>query len=95
MDTEGKGYGGTNGESSMETYILPHVNRCMHAKSLQSCLTLCDPMDYSPLGSSVHWILQARILDWIAFPGGSEVKQIANGNLLCDAVSSTQGSVKT
>ena len=26
----------------------------MHAKSLQSCLTLCDPMDYSPSGSSVH-----------------------------------------
>ena len=27
---------------------------CMHAKLLQSCLTLCDPMDYSPLGTSVH-----------------------------------------
>ena len=32
------------------------------AKSLQSCLTLCDPVDYSPPGSSVHRILQARIL---------------------------------
>ena len=32
----------------------------------QSCLTLCDPMDYSPLGSSVHGILQARILEWVA-----------------------------
>ena len=30
---------------------------CMHAKSLQSCLTLCDPMDSSPPGSSVHGIL--------------------------------------
>ena len=39
---------------------------CMHAKSLQSCLTLCDPMDYSLPGSSVHGILQARILEWIA-----------------------------
>ena len=29
-------------------------NACMYAKSLQSCPTLCDPMDYSPLGSSVH-----------------------------------------
>ena len=29
----------------------------------QSCLTLCDPMDYSPPGSSVHEILQARILE--------------------------------
>ena len=32
----------------------------------QSCLILCDPMDCSPLGSSVHGILQARILEWIA-----------------------------
>ena len=36
------------------------------AKSLQSCPTLCDPVDYSPPGSSVHGILQARILEWIA-----------------------------
>ena len=36
------------------------------AKLLQSCLTLCDPMDYSLLGSSVHRILQARILEWVA-----------------------------
>ena len=34
----------------------------------QSCPTLCHPMDYSPPGSSVHGILQARILEWIAFP---------------------------
>ena len=34
----------------------------------QLCLTLCDPMDYSPPGSSVHGILQARILEWIAIP---------------------------
>ena len=34
----------------------------------QLCLTLCDPMDYSPPGSSVHEILQARILKWIAIP---------------------------
>ena len=32
----------------------------------QSCLTLCNPMDYSPPGSSVHGILQARILEWVA-----------------------------
>ena len=31
-----------------------------------SCLTLCDPMDYSPPGSSVHGILRARILEWVA-----------------------------
>ena len=38
------------------------------AKSLQSCPTLCDPMDCSSPGSSVHRILQARILEWIAIP---------------------------
>ena len=32
----------------------------------QSCLTLCDPMDCSPSGSSLHGILQARILEWVA-----------------------------
>ena len=39
------------------------------AKSLQSCPTLCDPIDGSPLGSSVPGIFQARILEWgaIAF----------------------------
>ena len=36
----------------------------MCAKSFQLCLTLCDPMDCSPPGSSVHGILQARILKW-------------------------------
>ena len=40
----------------------------MHAKLLQSRLTLCDPMDYSPPGSSVHGILQARILEWVVMP---------------------------
>ena len=34
----------------------------------QSCLILCDPIDCSPPGSSVHRILQARILEWVAIP---------------------------
>ena len=34
----------------------------------QSCLTLCDPMDCSPPGSSVYGKLQARILEWVAIP---------------------------
>ena len=44
------------------------------AKSLQSCLTLCDPMDCSLPGSSVLGIFQARVLDWgaIAFSTGYE-----------------------
>ena len=39
------------------------VHACMHA---QMCLTLCGFMDCSPRGSSVHGILQARILEWVA-----------------------------
>ena len=39
----------------------------------QSCLVLFDPMDYSPLGSSVHGILQARILEWVSFPSPEDL----------------------
>ena len=35
------------------------------AKLLQSCLPLCDPMDCNPPGSSIHGIVQARILEWV------------------------------
>ena len=49
-------------------YIVVCVCVCVCVKLLQMCLTLCDPMDCSPLGSSVHGILQARILEWIAMP---------------------------
>ena len=38
----------------------------MWTKLLQSYMTLCDPVDYSPPGSSVHGILQARTLEWVA-----------------------------
>ena len=40
----------------------------MRAWLLPSYLTVCDPMDCSLLGSSVHGILQARILEWLAIP---------------------------
>ena len=49
----------------------------MCAKFLQSWLTLCDSMDCSPTGSSVHGILQASILEWVAmasFRGSSQLK---------------------
>ena len=42
--------------------------KCVHPKSLQSCPTLCDPIDCSPPGFSVHGILQARITEWVAMP---------------------------
>ena len=35
---------------------------------VQLCPTLCDPIDHSPLGFSVHGIFQARILEWVAIP---------------------------
>ena len=41
---------------------------CLCAKLLQLCLTLCNPMDHSPPGFSVHGILQARILESVAMP---------------------------
>ena len=41
-------------------------NAAAAAKSLQLCPTLCDPIDSSPLGSSVPGILQARTLEWVA-----------------------------
>ena len=41
--------------------------RCCCCSFAKSCLTLCDPMDYSPSNSSVHGISQARILDWLPF----------------------------
>ena len=57
-------------------YPIPNLPSCLpsltvsfshvHAKPLPSCPALCDPMDCSPPGSSVHEILQARILKWVA-----------------------------
>ena len=45
---------------------LPSVATAASAKSLQSCLTLCNPTDGSPPGSSIPGILQAKILEWVA-----------------------------
>ena len=58
------------------------------AKSLQLCPTLCDPMDHSPPGSSVHGILQARILQWVAMPSsrGSSNPGIKPSYLLSPAL---------
>ena len=41
---------------------------CVCAQSAQLCPVLCDQMNYSPLGSSVCGVLQARILEWVAMP---------------------------
>ena len=44
----------------LQTHIM-----CVCAQIAQSCLTLCNPMNYSPPGSSVHGIFQARILEQV------------------------------
>ena len=58
----------TDGQDMVEKG--PTLVVCMHAKVLQSCPTLCDPMNCSPPGSSLHEILQARTLEWVAIPPG-------------------------
>ena len=52
--------------TSINQQTCLYYNAAAAAKSLQSCPTLCDPIDGSPLGSSVPGILQARILEWVA-----------------------------
>ena len=54
--------------AGLKHHIGCMIMTCRHAKSLHSCLTLCDPMDCSLPGSSVHEILQTRILEWVAMP---------------------------
>ena len=59
---------------------------CVHmcAKSLQSCWTLCDTMDCSPPGSSIHGILQARILQWVAVPSYRGSSLLREGTCILD-----------
>ena len=53
-------------EKQRNTY--EHTDMCERDKSLQLCPTLCHPIDCNPPGSSVHGILQVRILEWVAVP---------------------------
>ena len=71
----------------------PILRPCdMHAKSLQSCPTFCDSMDCSPPGSSVHGLVQARILEWaaISFSRGSSRPRnqtcLSYGSCICRRV---------
>ena len=57
-----------------------------HTQLLQSCLTLCNPMDCSPPGSSVHAVFLARTLEWVAISsssGSSWLKAQTHIGLLC------------
>ena len=53
--------------------VPPGCFRVMLCLLVHSCPTLCDPMDYSPPGSFVHGILQARILEWVAVPSSRDL----------------------
>ena len=68
-----------------------NVYACMLSRF--SCVQLCNSMDYSPPGSSVHEILQARILEWVATPSsrrsldpGIEPKSPASPTLQADSL---------
>ena len=54
----------------IHTLLMQILHACWVA---QSCLTLCDPVDCSPPGSSVLGILQARILEWVAMPSSRDL----------------------
>ena len=58
---------------SPETITTLPIGYCCCCLATQSCPTLCDPMDYSPPGSSVHRISQARTLEWVAISFSSQL----------------------
>ena len=62
-------------------YLLVCV--CVCVQSLQSCSTLCNPMDYGPPGSSVHGMLQARVLVWVSISPWDLPHPGVNPQLLC------------
>ena len=68
---ETSGVDGGRGDMDKEDWTRLGVS----AKSLQLYPTLCNPMDYSLPGSSVHGILQARILEWVAMPSSRGTSQ--------------------
>ena len=65
------------------------MNAAAAAKSLQSCPTLCDPIDGRPPGSSVPEILKARILEWVAMSFSyacMHAKSLQSCPTLCDTI---------
>ena len=61
------GFSSSHVESDMECDSL-FLKKVVYVLVTQSCPTLCDPTDCSPPGFSIHGIIQARILEWIAIP---------------------------
>ena len=61
--------------SCIQSYWFKYYAMLCYAKSLQSCPTLCDPIEGSPPGSAIPGILQARILEWVAISFSSAWKR--------------------
>ena len=61
-------------KSKLQWVITSHLSAAAAAESLQSCLTLCGPIDGSPPGFSVPGILQARTLEWVAISFSNVMK---------------------
>ena len=62
------GYLRITGQHMSDNSLLIAESKVKRMLVTQSCLILCNPKDYSPPGSSVHGILQARILEWVVIP---------------------------
>ena len=73
------GTSGPSGDSHSASWLQVAAGVAAAAKSLQSCLTLCDPRDGSPAGSPVPGILQARTLEWVAISYSNAWKWKASG----------------
>ena len=77
-----------NGQTTTQLHSSHMLVTAAAAKSLQSCLTLCDPIDGSPPDSSIPGILQARTLEWVAISFSSawkwkvKVKSLSHVRLL-------------
>ena len=69
----------------------PFLHSCVRAKLLQSCQTLCNPMNCSLPGSSVRGILQARIREWVAMTS-SRPEYWSGSSSLLQGIFPTQGS---
>ena len=63
-------------EKSVKLYCFYVHSMCVLVA--QSCPTLCNPMDYSPTGSSVHRISQVRMLEWVAIPFPGDLSKSRN-----------------
>ena len=77
----GAGEGGLLQKITTEL-ICRSLLTCLDA---QPCLTLCNPLDYSPSGSSVHGISQARILEWVISSSGGSSRHRDQTHISCDS----------